>query len=309
MFTLGLLIGCVMVAIAVSSWVFVKIEEGEVGVLTRFGRALRKPDGSVLTLHSGLHRKEPWDRILRVSLKEQSLDLSGEEHRDAMTSDGIVVRYDSALRFVPVESEIENYLFSLERPTAHIVGTFTCLLRNEIANFGSRGAPLAAMDDLTQTLPAQQLIEASLGAYAEVRRERGVLQARLSDYCQRVIGARLGVRFDAIDVMNFEPPEELRDTLHTVIQAKTDAEAALYRAQGESQQRLLSARRGVEIAEQRAKAVETEMVVLGQKLKQLHDAGVLEDYVARRRAEVLAESKHVYVRGAVEAPRAAQGGA
>ncbi len=305
MFVLGLMVGLGALTLGLSLRSYIHVEEGEIVVLTRFGRALRSPEGPLRILRAGLHRKRPWDVALRVNVKEQSLDLSGDEHRFAMTSDGVVVRCDSTLRFAPIEAEVEHYLFTLERPMEHLAGTFSCLLRNEIANFGAGDGPVPTGSG---ALNAGALIEASLGAYAAIRRERGQLQERLAAFCRTTMGARLGLRFDAIDVMNFEPPDELRDTLHTVIQAKTDAESSHFRAQGECQQRVLAARRGVEIASLRAQAVETEMLVLGRSLEVLERTKVLPLYVARRQAEVLSESRHVYVRGTTARGAAVRGG-
>jgi hypothetical protein len=42
------------------------------------------------------------------------------------------------------------------------------------------------------------------------------------------------------------------------------------------------------------------MITLGEKLGELFRTKVLDDYVSRRRAEVLSESRQVYVRGSAE---------
>ena len=144
------------------------------------------------------------------------------------------------------------------------------------------------------------MIDDSLGAYALIRRERKALNSRVTDFGKRLVGDQFGVRLEAIDVMNFEPPDELREALNTVVQAKNDVDAALFRAEGECQQRLLAAKKGVEIAQDRARAIEVEMITLGEKLGELFRTKVLDDYVSRRRAEVLSESRQVYVRGSAE---------
>jgi len=51
-----------------------------------------------------------------------------------------------------------------------------------------------------------------------------------------------------------------------------------------------------QIARARARAVETEIDTLGAYLVQLHREGTLPLYVQRRRAEVLAESRALFVR-------------
>ena len=300
MLTIGIVLGTLLLVALLVARSYVYVAEGEVAVLTRFGRAVRESDGTLRVLTAGLHRKLPWDHLLRVSIKEQSVELAGDEDRTVMTNDGIVIRYQSALRFAPLNDKLEHYLFGLARPIEHMVGTFTCLLRNEIANFQSPPPPTSSATGLSRLTTAEQLIDDSLGAYALIRRERKALNSRVTDFGKRLVGDQFGVRLEAIDVMNFEPPDELREALNTVVQAKNDVDAALFRAEGECQQRLLAAKKGVEIAQDRARAIEVEMITLGEKLGELFRTKVLDDYVSRRRAEVLSESRQVYVRGSAE---------
>ena len=300
MLTTGIVLGTLLLVALLVARSYVYVAEGEVAVLTRFGRAVRESDGTLRVLTAGLHRKLPWDHLLRVSIKEQSVELAGDEDRTVMTNDGIVIRYQSALRFAPLNDKLEHYLFGLARPIEHMVGTFTCLLRNEIANFQSPPPHTSSATGLSRLTTAEQLIDDSLGAYALIRRERKALNSRVTDFGKRLVGDQFGVRLEAIDVMNFEPPDELREALNTVVQAKNDVDAALFRAEGECQQRLLAAKKGVEIAQDRARAIEVEMITLGEKLGELFRTKVLDDYVSRRRAEVLSESRQVYVRGSAE---------
>ena len=300
MLTIGIVLGTLLLVALLVARSYVYVAEGEVAVLTRFGRAVRESDGTLRVLTAGLHRKLPWDHLLRVSIKEQSVELAGDEDRTVMTNDGIVIRYQSALRFAPLNDKLEHYLFGLARPIEHMVGTFTCLLRNEIANFQSPPPPTSSATGLSRLTTAEQLIDDSLGAYALIRRERKALNSRVTDFGKRLVGDQFGVRLEAIDVMNFEPPDELREALNTVVQAKNDVDAGLFRAEGECQQRLLAAKKGVEIAQDRARAIEVEMITLGEKLGELCRNKVLDDYVSRRRAEVLSESRQVYVRGSAE---------
>ncbi len=297
MFVSGLIVGVLLIAALVGARSLVYVVEGEVAVLTRFGRALRQPSGHLNWLPAGLHFKQPWDDVLRVSVKEQCIELDADEDRSVMTNDGIAVRYQCAMRMAPVLEQLEHYLFGLTRPTEHVVGSFSCLLRNEIANFSV--PPGEGIVGTKDTPSVEQLIDSSLGAYALIRRERRALNQRVSDSGKRLIGDHFGVRLEAIDVRSFEPPEELRDALNTVVQAKSDVDAALFRAEGECQQRLLSARKGVAIATERARAIEVEMSELAAKLTELAKSNVLRDYVERRRAEVLSEARQVYVRASL----------
>ena len=267
-----------------------RIDQGYLGALTNFGAAVKQGE-SLKTYPPGLHAKWPWQQVHRVAMMEQNLDLSGQEGGSAaMAEDGTVLRLDSMLRYVPHEAELEGYLFGMKNPTEHITGLFTCLLRNEIANFrkdsgDALALPGAGFDFATHA-----------GSYALIRRERGLLNRRIAEFCRTQIGDRYGVRFNAVDLTDILPPDELADALNAVIQAHTDAEARYFRAEGESQQRIMAAERGVAIASARAAAIETEIRALGAYLSELSAAGTLAPYVARRRAEVLSESRVVYLK-------------
>lgn len=291
MLMMGLAAGlCVYLCVVLARSVF-KVQEGHVAVLVTFGRAEARDDGKLRTFGPGLHTKLPWQRVLCVSMMEQTLDLgSVTGGSTAMADDGTILRLDSFIRYVPVERELHDYLFGLARPLQHITGLFTCLLRNEIANFRGRG------DAGAQSLTTRFDFARQAGSYSLIRRERKLLNDRIHEFCREKIDDRYGVRFNAVDLADILPPDELADALNAVIQAQTEAEGRLFRAEGECQQRLLSAERGVEIARARAAAVELEIEKLASYLDDLDRAGVLSDYVARRRREVLGEARVTYVK-------------
>ncbi len=291
MLMMGLFVGIALYALVVLSRSVFKVEEGHVAVLVTFGRAETRADGSLLTHRPGLHWKKPWQHVIVVSTMEQTLDLGCETGGStAMADDGTILRLDSFIRYVPVEAELHEYLFGLARPLPHITGLFTCLLRNEIANFRGRGDGAAA------SLATRFDFSRQAGSYSLIRRERKLLNDRIHEFCREKIDDRYGVRFNAVDLADILPPDELADALNAVIQAQTEAEGRLFRAEGECQQRLLSAERGVEIARARSGAVELEIAKLASYLDDLDATGVLTDYVARRRREVLGEARVTYVK-------------
>lgn len=285
----GFLIGLGLFCVWMLARCWFRIEEGHVGVLASFGAALR--DGKKLrTFRPGLHFKPPWHVVHDVSLKEHNLDLSGEQGgRNAMAEDGTMLRFDSILRFVPVENELEAYLFGFKHQKEHIIGLFTCLLRNEIANF-------RAVEDPDKG-PVSRLTTPDGGSYAVIRRERQALNTRIEDFCRERIGERnYGIHFVAVDLTDILPPDELADALNAVINARAEAEVLYSRGESECEQQLLAAKRGVEIAKARALAAEVEIKKLGTYLDGLHKLGTLTAYVQRRRAEILSEAQKVYLK-------------
>lgn len=294
MLWIGLWIGLGAYGAWALSRCFFRVGEGHLAVRTTFGAAETVGDSQRLrTWGPGLHRKAPWQEAVIVPMMEQSLDLAGETGgRTAMAEDGTILRFDSILRYEPVEAELARFLFGLRSPKEHITGLFTCLLRNEIANFRApRGeAQIAPSGRHDFALEA--------GSYAVIRRERAKLNAQIERFCREQIGGRYGVRFNAVDLTDILPPDEIADGLNAVIHARNDAETRYLRAEGECQQRLLASERGVDIARARASAIETEIRTLARALDELRRQGTLGLYVTRRRAEVLSESRAVYVKEA-----------
>ncbi len=313
MFAIGLGVGLA----AYLAWVFYRcsfrVEEGYLAVLVAFGKAELKEGAkgskrALKTYGPGIHWKKPWERVVPVSMKEQTLDLNREEGGgSAMASDGTILRLDSFVRYVPVETELYEFIFGLERPLDHITGLFTCLLRNEIANFRGPQTPALASDVATDGFAARNEraltirfdFASQAGSYAIIRRERKLLNERIESFCRARIDDRYGVHFNAVDLADILPPDELADALNAVIQAHSEADAQLHRAEAECQQRVLSAERGLGIAGARSQAIEIEIRKLSSFLDELERKGVLQAYVARRRSEVTSESRTLFMKEAV----------
>jgi regulator of protease activity HflC (stomatin/prohibitin superfamily) len=211
-----------------------------------------------------------------------------------MADDGTILRLDSFVRYVPVKEELYEFLFGLERPLEHITGLFTCLLRNEIANFRDRGTQEMASGEANLSVRFDFASQA--GSYALIRRERKLLNEHIEGFCRERIDNRYGVRFNAVDLADILPPDELADALNAVIQARSEADRHLHEAEGACQQRVLAAERGVSIAAARSQAIETEIRKICSFLDELDRKGVLAAYVARRRAEVTSESRTLFLK-------------
>ncbi|WP_394824554.1 SPFH domain-containing protein [Pendulispora albinea] len=272
-----------------------RVEQGYLAVLTSFGAAVMKgKDGKALRLFEpGLHFKWPWQKVHTVAIMEQNLDLSGEDGgRMAMAEDGTVLRFDSILRYAPDKEQIYAFLFGMKAPLEHITRLFTCLLRNEIANFGR-----TARDSRDSRDPRESQPEAPHeGSYALIRRERHELNRRIEAFCRDQVGERYGVKFNAVDLTDILPPDELVDALNAVMNAKAEADEEYARAEADCQRHILAAERGVDIARARALAAEREIRTLATYLEELRKSSTLALYVQRRKAEVLAQSRAYYFR-------------
>jgi regulator of protease activity HflC (stomatin/prohibitin superfamily) len=287
MFWIGLLIGVAAFLWWVAKDCFFRVEEGHVAVVTRFGAARHGPDGKLFLAGPGLHFKWAFEVVRVVSLREQLITLGGEAGAEPMMlNDGTVIRMQSMLRYAPQRDGIAKYLFGLHHRKEHIAGLFSSLLRNEIANV--KAPPPGREVDLKA--PGDELG----GAFSLVRRDRRLLNDRISDFARKLND--YGVTFEAVDITDIHPPDELADALNAVMSARAEAESMRFRAQSECAQRVMAAEQGVAIAQTRARAVEEEIDELGRHLSELEKGGVLAAYVGRRRAEVLSEARTVYVK-------------
>lgn len=284
-FALGLVAG-VAVALGWRGWF--RVDEGHEAVVLRFGRAHRE-DGKLVVFGPGIHFKLPFEEAVVVAAMERSLELSGEKRgRTAMANDGTVLRFDSVLRYVLEPGGLERFLFGLREPLEHVTGLFTCLLRNEIANFGGPAEVAAGL-----SMPPRPV---DSGSYALIRRERRRLNRQIDEFVRQRMGDRYGLRFVAVDLVDILPPDELDEALNAVLHAQSVAERDYFRAEADASRRMLAAERSVAIASSRADAEAKEITVLAKALVELDCQRTLAAYVARRRAEVLSEARLSFVK-------------
>jgi len=287
MFELGLLAGAVLFLAWKLREMSFRVDEGQVGLVLRFGAALHGPDGKLLLAEPGLHFKWPWDEVRIVSLREQMLTLgAGENAEQAMLNDGTVIRLQSMLRYAPRREGIPHYVFGLHHRKEHVATLFSSLLRSEIANV--KAAPPTL--DNPSDLPEED------SSFALVRRDRTLLNRRISDFARKTFGDRYGIDFHSVDITDIHPPDELADALNAVISARAEADSTRFRAESDCAQKVMAAEHGVAIATAKASAVEAEIDELGRHLATLSTQGVLDAYVARRRSEVMSDARTLFVK-------------
>lgn len=271
-FLVGVGSGVVLLTGYVLSCSVFRIEQGHLGVLTTFGAAEFEDEKAkkLRLIGPGLHYKLPWQKVKEFSVMERITDLVSRGNGfNAIAEDGTILKMDAKLRIQPVKDNLYAYLFELRKPVQHIQQFFKCLLRHEIANFKD--------------------------SYSGIRTNRQALNQRIANISDVQIGTRYGVKFNAVDIVDIVPPEELDRALNAVQNAQAEADALYSRALADRDQRLTAAQQAVEIAVNRAQAVETEIRVLGSHLGELKQKGVLTEYLHRRRAEVYADAKMAFV--------------
>lgn len=275
----GLLTGTLAVAVYAFFRAGFLVDNGNVAVLAVFGRFLRDDAGKVKAYGPGLHARRPWARVIDVSLTERSLSLGGTADKpvsvEALGSDGTRIRVNARLRFRVAPERVDVFLASSKNAVEQLAGYFRLTMHEQIARFEMRLGELSA--------------------YTALRLRMNELQQRTRDALEDVALAEYGIVVTSVDLLQIDPPDELVDALNAVITADTEANALVSRTELIAQQRVLAAQQAVEIANARALACEAEIRTVGAELVTLADQGVLRDYVARRRDEVLGGSQRVYL--------------
>ncbi|HEY0191137.1 MAG TPA: SPFH domain-containing protein [Kofleriaceae bacterium] len=273
---LGLAIGAALVAIYLVWRSGFRIDNGNLAVLSVFGRFRRDADGALRTFGPGLHTKPPWAQVAQLSLAERSLSIGDHAPTiEVLAADGTRIRVNARLRYQVDAAHAARFLTESKHAVDHLGALFRLTVREQVARFAQRPEELSA--------------------YTALRLRISELQRHVLAAITAPALAEYGLAVTAVDLLQIDPPEELVDALNAVISAESEAQALVSRTELSSQQRVLSAEQAVAIANARAMAVESEIRTVGEELAVLAEQGVLRDYVARRRAEVLGGSRRVYL--------------
>lgn len=272
MYLEGVILGVFGLFVVISWRCFFTVSEGECVLLTNFGKPAGKPCGP------GPHCKIPWHRIHRVSLRERLSPVSQETGVALLARDGTPLRIDATVRYRVEPEHLERYLFGLESSHDHLEYYYRGILRTAVANFDA------------------DIPNAAGTSFEVLRRERRQLVEELNRQYRAQLAERYGIGFNAIDVSALSPPQELEDALNAVLQAQTLANSQRDQAEALSEQRLIAADNAVKVAQSNANAIREEITILDRYLRDLFKKGVLDDYVQHRRAEILSQSKTVFVR-------------
>jgi regulator of protease activity HflC (stomatin/prohibitin superfamily) len=170
------------------------LAEYERGVIFRLGRVLEQPKGPGVILVFA-----PLDRIVRVSLRMDTLDVPSQ---DVVTKDNVAVKVNAVIFFRVVD------------PRLAVI---------EVANF------LFATSQLAQTTLRSVLGEAELD---ELLSEREKLNLRLQTILDQHT-TPWGVKVTMVEVKQVDLPEQMIRALAKQAEAERDRRAKVIHAQGE----------------------------------------------------------------------------
>src|SRR5579859_4831542 len=155
------------------------VDQNERAVKTIFGRADRVPDMTTLSdpiaecltedekeryvypqvrviPPGGPYFKWPWEKVCKVSIATQTINMAcdpetpsanqGGQVLEAVTKDQLNTGLTGQLRYRISEKNLYSYLFGVKRPIVHVMGYFTSVLRERIANFEAPAPPPAVLE-------------------------------------------------------------------------------------------------------------------------------------------------------------------
>ena len=204
------------------------VDQNERAVKTSFGRAERV--GSATTLADpiaesllaeekerysypqvrvippgGPYFKWPWERVHKVSVATQTMNMAfdpetpsanqGGRVLEAVTKDQLNTGLTGQIRYRVSEKNLYAYLFGVDRPIVHVMGYFTSVLRERIANF--EAPPIAAAAIAGMPVPTPELATAAIGvSINDLRKNLRDINDHMDRECKSS-EARYGIALDA----------------------------------------------------------------------------------------------------------------
>jgi regulator of protease activity HflC (stomatin/prohibitin superfamily) len=295
---------------------FYTVGPSERAVLTTFGRARRlgaqttlddpvaaplRPDEreryaypQLRVIGPGFYWKVPWQRVHKVSIATRTVSVAldpewPEANRngqilEAVTKDQLNIGLTGQLRYAVSERNLYAYLFGVKNSLAHVMGYFTAILRDRIANFA---APATAAEpgsaEVAQTISINDL-----------RKHLRDLNENMNGECASA-AARYGIAFDAALITGIEPPEEVESALAAINTAHNQVSSEISLAQAAADQKIVMSRRAVEIETLNAQAEVEPLLTLAEQLTELSKLGqgALRAYLRNARLGLLRRAKQL----------------
>lgn len=300
---------------------FFTVDQSERAIITSFGRAQRMPLGTTTasapvgaTLNDdekerydypqlrvikpgGPYFKWPWQRVHKVSVATQTVNLAWDpEDRtanqngtvlEAVTKDQLNVGLTGQLRWRVSEENLYAYLFGVQEPITHVMGFFISILRQRIANFE---APARAAEPGAPVSSADAVQGISIN---DLRKNLRNLNEHMDQECASS-AARYGVVLDASLITSIDPPPEVESALAAINTAHNQVSSDVSLAQASADQKIVQSRRAVEIETLNAQAEVEPLVAMADQLAALKASGpqALEFYLRNVRLSLYAKAGH-----------------
>ena len=225
----------------------------------------------------GPYFKMPWQRVHKVSVSTQAVDLSWDPSKaqttiEAVTKDNLTTGINGQLRYRISENNLYPYLFGVSSPLEHVMGYFVSVLRERVANFvDPRGQSLLSAD--TEEDPSETAVELSEGvSINDLRKNLPLLNQYMEEQC-RATTDRYGIELDAALITEIDPPPEVDRALSAINSTRNQVAADLSTARADSEQQITMSARAVEISTNNAQAEVAPLRELASTLSKIKGEG------------------------------------
>jgi regulator of protease activity HflC (stomatin/prohibitin superfamily) len=322
MIALALLLGValyIVVRVLISG--FYTIRPDQRAVLTSFGRAHRlsmhpeEPDpqlsedeqeryrypGVRIIGPGGPYFKWPWQKVHRVSVATQAVDLvwdptKAQKTIEAVTKDNLTTGVNGQIRYRVSEASLYPYLFGVRSPLEHVMGYFISVLRERIANFvDPKGQPLIAEANVDADGKGSAVDLSEGVSINDLRKNLPQLNHYMEEQCRSTAG-RYGIELDAALITEIDPPPEVDRALSAINSTRNQVAADISTARADSEQQITMSKRAVEIARNNAHAEVAPLRELADTLTQIKTRGgseALKAYSRNLRMPLLERARRI----------------
>lgn len=318
--TLGMLVGLLAwLAVRYGLSCLYTVDQNERAVKTVFGRVQRV--GEAMTAQSALgeslsdddrprynypqvrvippggpYFKWPWERIYKVSIATQTMNMAHDPEDptanahgtvlEAVTKDQLDTGLTGQIRYRVAESNLYAYLFGVKHPISHVMGYFVSVLRERIAGFA---APIGA--DAARGGEMSAVTGVSIN---DLRKNLRDLNEHMERECASS-AARYGIILDASLITGIDPPGEVETALAAINTAYNQVSSDISLAQALADQKIVQSKRAVEIQTLNAQAEVEPLVALARELGVLRESGpdTLRAYLRNVRVPLFAHARSV----------------
>jgi regulator of protease activity HflC (stomatin/prohibitin superfamily) len=299
------------------------VNQNERAVVTNFGRAERIGKKTTLDLPiaeyltpenreryeypqirvigpGGPYLRMPWQRVYKVSLAIQTMNVAFDPDAPAANANGTVLEavpkdqlnigLSGQIRYKVSEQNLYAYLFGVKKPISHVLGYFISILRERIAKYE---APIVTGEVTATEKSSESLAKAGV-SINDLRKNLNDLNEQMDRECLSS-SARYGIVLDASLITGIDPPPEIESALAAINTAHNEVSANLSLAQATADQKIEQSKRAVEIETNRAEAEVQPLRWLAQQITELKRGGdtAVAAYLRNVRLELFSRSRRI----------------
>ena len=249
----------------------------------------------------GPYYKWPWQKVYKVSVATQTVNMAYDPENpsanqggtvlEAVTKDQLNTGLTGQIRYRVSEKNLYAYLFGVKRPIVHVMGYFTSVLRERIANFEAPPPAPAAQSGIV--IPTPEIATAAIGvSINDLRKNLRDINEHMDRECKSS-EARYGIALDASLITGIDPPGEVESALAAINTAYNQVSSDISLAQAGADQKLVQSKTAVEIETLKAQAEVEPLKALADQLRELKKSGpdALPAYVRNVRLKLFSDAR------------------